>query len=230
MKTLLQSAAVLALLCLGVGAAALAFWGVRVLKDVDRDMRHIDAMATRAEGEWQNEKADVQAIVHDAKNSAHQASLFAQEQRIQLAKTSRDSDNQVRSVALVTRNAETFFYNLDQQVNGKVLPDFDRELMATSGAAQSSFQSVTHAADSLNLQINDPAVAEMLDSFNQAARNLSLASASGTSILGHGDHVAAYYDKKLTTPVGFARTMLNFVLDTGAKAGSIFAGFAGGHP
>jgi hypothetical protein len=178
-----------------------------------------------AQQEWQSEKADVHAILSAAQTATAQAALFASEQRVQLQKTSRDSDNQVRAVGLVTRNAEKFFYNLDQQVNGHVLPDFDRELVATSTAAQFSFESVTRTADDLNFQIKDPEIAQMLHSFNLAAASLASASANGNSILGHADHVAAYYDKKLTTPLGFWKSMLHEAIPAAGAAGSIAAGF-----
>lgn len=217
-KSLLQFAAVLALLSLCVGTAVIAW-------DAHRLLLHADSVLGKAEGEWQSEKADVQAIIQRTKDTSTQAALFAEEQRVQLRKTSRDSDNQVRALGLVTRNAETFFYNLDQQVNGHVLPDFDRELVASSTAAQFSFESLTHASDALTFQLQDPEWGQALHGLNLAANNFSVAAQNGSSILAHGDHVAAYYDKKLTTPLGFWKTFLYSTLDIGAKAGSISAGF-----
>jgi hypothetical protein len=225
MRTLLQLAATLALFAFGAGVAVIAFYGVHVLRDMDATVRHADAVLGKAEGEWQNEKADVHQIIARTQDAANQAALFAQEQRIQLRKTSADSDHQIRTLGLVTRNAETLLYNLDQQLNGKILPDFDRELTATSAAAQFSFKSFTKASDALNFQINDPAIPQMLESFNRAADSLATASANGASILGHADHVADYYDKKLTTPLGFWKTLLKTSLSIGSQAGNISAGF-----
>lgn len=225
MRTLLQLAAVLALLTFCAGTAVLVFYGVRVLKDFDAGVRHADAALTAIQGEWQNEKADVHQIVVYAKETAEQADAFTHDQRIQLQKTSRDSDNQVRSLGLVTRNAEKFFYNLDQQVNWHVLPDFDRELVSTSTAAQFSFESLTKAGDALAFQINDPAIPQMLESFNAAARSFADASAKADDSLGHVDHTFAYYDKKLTTPLGFWKTLGKSLLSTGSQAGNIYGGF-----
>ena len=232
MKTLLQLAATFALISVGVGVAVLTWDGHALtvaartsLQDEDAVMLHLDDVLSKAEGEWQNEKADVRQIIARTADATNQADMFTQEQRIQLRKTSRDSDNQVRALGLVTRNAEMFFYNLDQQLNGRVLPDFDRELVATSSAAQFSFASLTNAGNALTLQINDPAIPQMLWSFNRAAASLSLASASGASILGHADHVAAYYDKKLTTPLGFWKTTLKTLVPMAGAAGSFSAGF-----
>jgi hypothetical protein len=225
LKTLLQLAATFALISIVAGVAVLTVGGYKIEKQALTALEHADGVLSKAEGEWQNEKADVHSILSRARDASDQAALFAAEQRLQLQKTSRDSDNQVRSLGLVTRNAEQFFYNLDQQLNGHVLPDFDRELIATSTAAQFSFESVTHAGDALTFQINDPAIPQMLESFNRAAQSLSVASSNGASILSHGDHVAAYYDKKLTTPLGFWRTLGKTALELGSQAGSISAGF-----
>jgi hypothetical protein len=224
-KTLLQLAATFALVALGVGVAVIAYDTHHFILDADVDVRRADVMLSDARGEWQNEKAGIHSVLASAASATDQAASFAIEQRAQLRKTSRDSDNQVRALGLVTRNAETFFYNLDAQLNGKVLPDFDRELISTSTAAQFSFESLTHTSDALTFQFQDPEWQQTLHSFNLAAANLNLALANGSSILGHGDHVAAYYDKKLTTPLGFWKTLGTSALDIGAKAGSICAGF-----
>jgi hypothetical protein len=231
-KTLLQLAATFAMISVGVGVAVVVWDEHRIagraatsLEHEDALVLHADGVLTKTEGEWQNEKADLRSIIGFARDAASQADQFTQDQRKQLQKTSRDSDNQVRALGLVTRNAETFFYNLDQQLNGHVLPDFDRELVATSTAAQFSFESLTKAGDALTFQINDPALPQMLESFNKAAASLSVASANGADILGHADHVAAYYDKKLTTPLGFWKTLGKSALTIGAQAGSISAGF-----
>ena len=225
MKTLLQLAAALALLSVGVGAAVISWDAHCFLRSALPIPAHVDSILTAAQGEWKNDKKDVHSILAASSEASSQAAAFANEQRIQLKKTSRDSDNQVRSLGLVTRNAEKFFYNLDQQLNGRVLPDFDRELVSTSTAAQFSFESLTKTSDALTFQFQNPEWDQTLHSFNLAAAGLAAASANGSSILAHGDHVAAYYDKKLTTPLGFWRTMVNGLLDVGAKAGSISAGF-----
>jgi hypothetical protein len=224
-KTLLQLAAAFALFSLGVGAAVLSVGGYKIEKQALAALEHADAVLAQAQGEWQDDKARIHSILDDAADGAKAASLFAQEQRVQLRKTSRDSDNQVRALGLVTRNAEKFFYNLDQQVNGKILPDFDRELVSTSTAAQFGFESLTKTADDLDFQIQDPEIQQTLHGLNLATNNFASASANASSILAHGDHVAGYYDKKLTTPIGFWKTLLYSTLDIGAKAGSISAGF-----
>jgi hypothetical protein len=110
-------------------------------------------------------------------------------------------------------------------LNDKFLPDLDLQLAQTSAAAQFSFESITHASDELTFQIQDPSIAQMLASFNEAAKNLSTGTSTADSILAHGDHVADYYDKELTTPLGFWKTALKAAISVGSDAGSIVAGF-----
>jgi hypothetical protein len=202
-------------------------WDVnKLLGRAQISLMRMDAVVDRAEQEWRYEAPAIHSIIADGSSAMRQARLFAQEQRTQLAKTSRDSDNQVRALGLVTRNAETFFYHLDQNVNGKLLPDFDQELKATSTSAQFSFESMTKAGDALTFQLQDPEWAQTLHGLNLSSANLALASAKGASILGHADHVAEYYDKKLTTPIGFWKTMLGELVPMAGAAGSVAAGFA----
>jgi hypothetical protein len=204
---------------------ALSFYGVQLVRDADTTVKHADLVLAQAQHGWQDEAENVRKIIGSAQESAAQGAAFMAEQRAQLQKTSRDSDNQVRSLGLVTRNAETFFSNLDQEINGRVLPDFDRELIATSTAAQFSFESMTKAGDALTFQLNDPEWMQTLHGLNMTAASLASFTGKADSTMGHVDHTFAYYDKKLTTPLGFWRSMVNTVLDVGAKAGSISAGF-----
>lgn len=225
MRTLLQSAAVLLLLVLS-GGTALVVWDVHhVLGRMQTSLTRIDVVLDKAHQEWEYEAPNVHSILASTADAANQAALFAQEQRQQLRKTSADSDHQVRALGLVTRNAEAFFYHLDQNINGKILPDFDTELKATSAAAQFSMESLTHAGDALTFQLQDPEWGQTLHGLNLSSANLSLASASGASILSHADHVADYYDKKLTTPLGFWQTMLKELVPVAGAAGSVAAGF-----
>lgn len=230
MRTLLQLAAVLALLAFSVGAAVLVWDAHNLALDVGNVVQHADAALGQAQSELQDEKTDVHKIILSAEVATDQAAQFAAEQRKQLQKTSRDSDNQVRAVGLVTRNAEEFFYHLDQQVNGKVLPDFDRELVATSTAAQFSFESFTKASDALTFQINDPAIPQTLEAFNRAAQSFADASAKGADAMGRVDHTFTYYDKQLTTPIGFWKTLGKTLLSTGSQAGNVYAGFFRPYP
>jgi hypothetical protein len=226
MRTLLQSAAVLLLLSLSGGTAVLAWDVHQFLGEARASLSRIDGVVQGAQKEWGNEAPQIHGILSSAQVAAAQSAALVSEQRKQLDKSSKDADNQVRAIGLITRNAETFFYNLDRNVNSKILPDFDSELKATSSAAQFSLASLSKAGDALTSQVQNPEWPQTLHGLNLSAANLALASANGASILGHVDHVAAYYDKQLTTPIGFWKTMLRELVPVAGAAGSVAAGFA----
>lgn len=177
MKVALQLAAVLALTTISVGTAVVA-WNTHKL-----------FIASQAE--WRLDQPAIHQILISAQQATQQASLFAAEQRIQLKKTSRDSDNQVRAIGLITRNAEQFFYNLDQQVNYRVLPDFDRELIATSSAAQLSMKAIGDnaaaigmSASALTAAINDPHTAAILANLDSASGHFNVIAANADAMSG----------------------------------------------
>ena len=232
MRTLLQSAAVLLLLVLSGGTAVVVYGVHNVLGRAQASLTHVDVVIQKAEKEWQYEAPQVHSIVARTADAASEAALFASEQRAQLRKTSADSDEQVRNLGLVTRNAETFFYHLDQNLNGKILPDFDSELKATSMAAQFSMESLTHAGDALTFQLQDPEIAQTIHGLNMSAASLASFSVKSDAFMGyasdsmfHVDHTFAYYDKQLTTPLGFWKTLGKTLLTTGSEAGNIYGGF-----
>jgi hypothetical protein len=225
-KTLLQLAAAFALFALGVGAAVIVWDEHHLTAELRLAVADERALVSDARGEWQNEKANVHAIVSATKDAATEGAAFITEQRAQLRKTSRDSDNQVRALGLVTQHAQMFFYNLDQQLNGHVLPDFDRELVATSTAAQFSMESFTHAGDALTFQLNDPEWTQTLHGLNMTAASLASLSMKADSSASHVDHMLAYADKQLTTPIGFWKNLLlHEALPAAGSAGSFITGF-----
>ena len=87
MKTLLQSAAVLALITVSLGAAVLCFDLHFVLLDLDVGAKRAANLMSDAHAEWQNEKADLHQIMSNAQVATFEAATFASEQRAQLRKT-----------------------------------------------------------------------------------------------------------------------------------------------
>ncbi len=79
------------------------------------------------------------------------------------------------------------------------------QLLAKSG--QDTLQSASFLLNSANRRIQDQRIDDVLAHFDESSLHLDLATASGASILAHGDHVAAYWDKKLTTPPRLAKTI-----------------------
>lgn len=226
MKVLLQSAAVLLLLCLGGGTALVAWDLHTLLGRAETSLTRMDSVVENAEKEWQYEAPAVHRVLAAATDATETADAFAHNQEKQLEKTSRDSDKTVVATRVVIDRAGLFFKHADEAVNSTLLPHLDSEIAATSAAAQFSFESITKAGDALTFQLQDPEWAQTLHGLNLSSANLALASAKGASILGHADHVAEYYDKKLTTPLGFWKTMLGELVPVAGAAGSVAAGFA----
>ena len=101
--------------------------------------------------------------------------------------------------------------------------DLDRQINLTADSAQLAFGSVTHASDALRFDIDE--LPPIFENLNATTEQWKLASMHAANILASGEHTASYYEKKLTTPASFARTLATGLLDVGAKAGSIAAGF-----
>lgn len=225
MRSILQAAAAFALLSLGVSAAVLSY-------DLHGLSRHADQSLARLDAAIEQQNVNLAQDEMSLSTVLGNVDAAATEQRAYWKKLSRDSDNQVRALGLMTRNAESLLYNLDQNLNGKLLPDADRQLNLTAEAAQSTLGTLGHASDALTFQIDaldlGPAFANLDESSARLAVTMGYlqdASKHTNNILASGDKTAAYYEHKLTTPASFARTLAETILDIGAKVGSIFAGF-----
>jgi hypothetical protein len=224
LRSLLQAAAVLALITLGVSTAILARDTHRIALDADKTLRDVDAAVVAERQDLEASGLQLSAVIAHADATISQLDAAAIEQRAYWQKTSADSDKTVKALRIAVDRASLLLDHTDKQLNGILLPDFDRQLNLTGEAAQLSFGSVTHAGDALTFQINDlqPIFANMADGTAQ----LSLASGHANKILLDGEKTADYYTKKLTTPASFTRNLVDGLIDYGAKFGSMFAGFA----
>lgn len=211
-----------------VGLGVLAYDFDSELRQIKRDQHeitgHADDFLTGAAVDYAMKSDQVDKILFAARIATDEAAIFAIEQRRQLHKTSVDSDKSVKALRLVIDRAGLLFKHTDEEL-GEALPQITQAVVLNAGKIGNSADALTIAADGLNVRIADPRLDAMLDSYNAAARNLSAMTAKGDSVLGHADHVAAYYDKKLTTPAGFVKTMVGTMLDLGSKAGNIATGF-----
>ena len=107
----------------------------------------------------------------------------------------------------------------DRELNDHFLPDLDTQLQQTSTAAQFSFESLTKAGDALSFQINDPEITQTFHGLNVTADSLA-------SSAGHVDHMLAFADKQVTTPIGFWKNLfLHELLPAAGSVGSVAAGF-----
>lgn len=225
LRSILQVAAVFALVSLGVSTAVLSYDTHRIAIDADKTLRDIDTEVKVQSGNLSTDEAQVALVL----NHIDEAAV---EQRAYWQKTSADSDKTVKALRLAVDRASLLLDHTDKQLNGALLPDVDRNVNLTGDAAQMAFGSIGQTSDALTFQINEldisPTLANLDESSARMANALGfLQSASGhaDNILGSGERTAKYYERKLTTPATFAHKVAIGVLDVGSKAGSIMAGF-----
>lgn len=221
MKTLLQLAAVAALLSLSAGTAVLVWDEHTLAHDVHDVLKHAQTSLSALDSSI----ADVSLTTVNLRGVLTETQATAQNIRIASAAEAEYWNATAKQTSLAARDMRQFIARSDRELNDKFLPDLDAQLQQTSSAARFSFESITHASDALTFQIQDPSITQTLEAFNDAAHGLAGASENANSALGHVDHTFAYYDKQLTTPLGFWKTLGKTVLSTGSQAGNIYAGF-----
>ncbi len=230
-RAILETVAIFALLALAGCTILLTHDAHRISQASEKTMADIDAAVKAQSMNLSADEAHLDSVLN-------QVDKAAAEQRAYWQKISVDSDHQVKALGLVTRNAESFFYNLDKQVNGSLLPDLDGQIKLTAGqlnltaqSAQSAFASFGHTSDALGFQVNQLDLGPMFANLDESSARLAttmgyLQSAGGhaDNILGAGEKTALYYEKKLTTPASFARKLSDFILQSGSEARILFVG------
>lgn len=224
LRSLLQLAAVFALLCLGVSTAVLSYDVHLLARDADKTLRTIDDDVKVQSLNLGQDELQLKLVLD-------QVGKAATEQRAYWQKTSADSDKTVKALRLTVDRASLLLDHTDKQLNGSVLPDVDRQLNLTADAAQGAIASVDHVGSALAFQVDQldlgPAIANLDESSARLANTLAyLQSAGGhaDNILGSGERTAFYYEKKLTTPATFVRKLTDFVLQSGSEARILFVG------
>jgi hypothetical protein len=225
-KILLQAAAVLALLAFSVGTAVLSLDLHRALVDLGRATAHLDKSLGRVDEGIASIEERVRPLIYSIDATAHQAELAAIEQRAYWQKTSADSDKTVKAVRLTVDRAGLLLKHTDEQLNGSLLPDIDREIVLTSQTAQMSLGSLGQVSDVLAFQLNDLPISDIAGRLNETALRLDGTALALEHTAQSGEHVAKFYETKLTAPASLAKTVLTGLVEYGAKFGSMFAGFA----
>ena len=225
MRNLLQVAIVLALLAFGVSTMVLTADLHKFLKDSDAVMLHVDETSADVRDNMPALTLELHSILQSADLTARVAQLAAAEQRAYWQKTSVDSDKTVKAVRLVVDRAGLLMKHTDEQLNGSLIPDVDRELLRTSQAAQVSITSIGQAADTLKSDLNDLPLRELAGRLNETALHLDGTALALQHTAESGQHVAKFYEDKLTKPASLAKQIGMGALDIGAKLGSVFAGF-----
>jgi len=214
----------LATLTAGVGLVA---WDLHQgLRAADATTHHFDDLVTDISVDYAFKSEQLNHILLASRLTADQAGLLAIEQRRQLNKTSADSDKTVRALRLAIDRAGLLFAHTDEQLNAEALPGITAAAIGGMKAVSSNADKIGASAQVLTARFADPRLDSMLTSFNLAAQNLSGMSAQGNSSMGHVDHMLAYADKQLTTPIGFWKNLLlHEALPAAGSAGSFIQGF-----
>ena len=223
MKALLQSAAVFALLCLGVSTVILAHDAHRLVLDTDKTVRDVDAVLQVQGVNLAAEEAHLDSVLAHVDATVAQLDAASVEQRAYWQKTSADSDKTVKALRLTVDRASLLLDHTDKQLNGQILPDLDRQMNLTAQSAQVAMGSIGHASDQIAFSVSD--LPPIFENLREGTAELTSASAHADKILASGERTAAYYEKKLTTPASFAERTAKTLLDVGSKLGNIMAGF-----
>ena len=194
LKALLQIAATLALIAIGGGVAVLSRDAHRLLVDADVAVRHVNAVTGVAQQEFEQDRIAIAPLIASLDGTVAQVNLAAQEQRAYWQKTSADSDKTVKALRLTVDRAGLLLKHTDEQLNGSLLPDFDRQLSLTSESAQASFSSITHAGDALTFQIDD--LQPIFANLGAASANVASGTGHADKILLDGEKTADYYEQE----------------------------------
>jgi len=220
-KTVLQIAAVLALLSLGTSTALLCYDTHQIAHQANVTLQDLDSVLKVQSANFSIDAQRLEQVLASVDSTAGQLNSAAAEQRAYWQKTSADSDKTVKALRLTIDRFGLFVKHSDETVNSFVLPDLDRQLTLTSDQAQLSLAAFGHAGDVLAFQLDDPAIADL-------AKNLDQSAATLTQTSDHLEKATADIEQavhRLTRPPSLAKRIGMAILDVGAKLGSIAAGF-----
>ena len=221
MKTALQFAAIVALLCLAVGETVLSYDTHRIARQADTTLRDLDDELKVQGSNLAIDEQHLEQVLSGVDVAVGQFNAAAAEQRAYWQKTSADSDKTVKALRLTIDRFGLFVSHSDASLNSFVLPDLDLQMRLASEQAQLSLASFGHAGDVLAFQLDDPAISDL-------AKNLDQSAATLTETSAHLEKTTADIEQavhRLTRPPSLAKRIGMGILDVGAKLGSMAAGF-----
>jgi len=220
-KTALQFAAIVALLCLAVGETVLSYDTHRIARQADTTLRDLDDELKVQGSNLAIDEQHLEQVLSGVDVAVGQFNAAAAEQRAYWQKTSADSDKTVKALRLTIDRFGLFVSHSDASLNSFVLPDLDLQMRLASEQAQLSLASFGHAGDVLAFQLDDPAISDL-------AKNLDQSAATLTETSAHLEKTTADIEQavhRLTRPPSLAKRIGMGILDVGAKLGSMAAGF-----
>lgn len=148
----------------------------------------------------------------------------------QSTKLLKDSTEALTRVSLLVSHADT-------ALNQKMIPSIstaieneDRALLSAQTKLGSNLDAMLAATQQLqktladaDAVIADPKVKESVDSLADATKHASEATEHLSGITAAGERTANYYEKRLTTPQSFVKTVVQAILQLGSQARILFS-------
>ena len=228
LRSILQVAAVLALLSLGVSTAVLSRDAHRISLETEKTLADIDTAVKVQNMNLAADEVHLDSVLDHLDATVGQLTSAAIEQRAYWQKTSADSDKTVKALRIVVDRAGLLMKHTDERFNFSLVPDVDREFVVTMQSAQASIGAMGETSEAFTARLNDPAIAQMAAHLNEAAANVAAASKSTAAGAEHLDKATADIEQavhRLTRPPSLAKRIGMALLDVGAKLGSIMTGF-----
>ena len=193
-------------------------------------LRDLRALVQQIGNDEQQLSGKLQSVVDTAQKASEAAYQAEQQQILTLNKTSLETYKTAAAARLVLVRTDKSLNDILVPRLARQLEDADilteqaaQDLHATVMALQPTLENLARASQNAADTIADPEIKASLANLEETTKQSSVAMAHLADITAAGDETARYYQKKLTTPEGFLKTLANFVLDWGSKARLLLA-------
>jgi DNA-binding transcriptional MerR regulator len=194
-----------------------------------------------AEGAWlmHSERLTVESTLRDVHITILEAGLTLKNLREASEAWKQASQQQISSTTKVLSSVDaavarftSFVSSTDNSLNSNFLPTLsttvreqNRALLESQKDLQENLAGIVSATQQLqktladaDAQISNPAIKESLEHLTIATADAAEATKHLANITAAGERTAAYYEKRLTTPQSFFKTLAQFILQAGSQA------------
>jgi hypothetical protein len=206
----------LVLLCVILAPIAYESWHQRAA--FESDVRRLSALIGRAEQTMDNfkEATDTWKTASEKQSESTTFALSSTKETLaSLNSLVKRTDVSLNESVLPNLAAAV---NLGSQDLSKSQADLQanlKQMLATTQQAQKTLVDVDR-------QVSNPSVQASIDNLATAMKNASKATQHLAGITKAGEETAQYYEKRLTTPQSFFKTLLQAVLQLGSQARILF--------
>jgi hypothetical protein len=182
-------------------------------------------------------------VIHDTLRDAHVTILEAgltlknlREASATWEQASKEQSTQttvaMRNVSVAVGQFSSFILSTEKEFNGQFLPtlqqavkDQNAALLTSQKDLQDNLKEIVQTTQQLQKTladadkvIADPAIKESLDHLATASQNAAEATKHLDNVTADAEKTADYYTKRLTTPQGFLKTLVQAILQLGSEA------------